>query len=175
MLSRIVALLAVLPALVAAQAITESVIGSAKAAATTAPAAQAAGKAIGAGFEKLGEVLQDAAGATGAKPAAGPAQTKSAPASRTAVSRRRAAPSAAKPVPTPAITYEDAAGIKEGMEYDEVMRRFGPPAMKFTSGPGDELLTYASNDQSLDVKMVNGKVTGIQKTGGSDPVPAARQ
>src|SRR5207244_1071396 len=91
---------------------------------------------------------------------------------KSAVVRRRPAPAVANAVPS--VSYEDPAGVKEGMEYDEVMRRFGPPAMKFTSGPGDELLSYANKDQSFDVQMRNGKVTAIQKTGGSDPSPAAK-
>ena len=148
MLSRIAVIVAVLPGLLAAQA---------------------AGKAIGATFDKMGQILQ---GATDIKPAQ--RQTRAAPGTRakSTVAGRRSAPAVPKVVPS--VSYEDPAGIQEGMEYDEVMRRFGSPAMKFTSGPGDELLSYANKDQSFDVQMRNGKVTTIQKTGGSDPSPAAK-
>jgi hypothetical protein len=171
-----VAIVAVLPGLLAAQAITEGILVSAKSAATTAPAADAAGKAIGGVFDKLGRALSDA---TTTQPAAAPAPARSASrpaatraaAPKSTVASRRPAP--AEPT-APAVTYEDPAGIKEGMEYAEVMKRFGPPAMKFTSGMGDELLSYANNTQGFDVKMRNGKVAGIQKIGGSDPEPAAK-
>lgn len=172
MVPRIVGLLAILPALLAAQAITESVIGSAKSAATTAPAADAAGKAIGGAFDKIGRILNNPIGNTAgpeqktAKPAQVRPRTASKAAANSGAVRRR---QAASEPPAPTVTYEDPAGIQQGMEYDEVMRRFGPPAMKITSGPGDELLSYVKNGQSFDVQTRSGKVTAIQKAGGADP------
>jgi hypothetical protein len=180
MLSRIislVALVAVLPGLLAAQAAAEAAIGSAKAAVSTAPAAQAAGEVLGTGLSKLGQVFHETVGSTPTPQAPGrtPAKrTVTTPGAKRAVARRQSQPAAAEPAQPapPAVAYEDPAAIKEGMEYSEVIRRFGPPAMKFTSGPGEEMLSYAKNEQSVDVQMRNGKVTSVHRIGGSDPAPA---
>jgi len=173
MLSRILCLVALLPALLSAQAAVESILTSAKSATTTAPAADAAGKVIGTSLDKIGQVFHDA---VGTKPA--PAQVRSAPragakstAARRSTARGRGT---AVPEPVPSVTYEDPAAIREGMEYEEVKRRFGPPAMQFTSGPGEELFSYSRTDQIVDVQIRNGKVTSVQRTGDSDPVPAQK-
>jgi hypothetical protein len=49
------------------------------------------------------------------------------------------------------------------MDYGEVIRRFGPPVLKLTVGPGEETLCYTRKDVGLDVTMRNGKVAAIQK------------
>src|SRR6185436_12058041 len=137
MFSRIAALVIVIPGLLAAQAAAEAALGSSMAVTTTAPAAQKTGKAIGGAMDKLGKIFDDGSPAKSAEPAARPAPRSAA---KSTVAKRR--PALVEPA-VPAVSYEDPAGIKEGMEYDEVMRRFGPPAMKFTSGPVEEMLTYA--------------------------------
>ena len=164
MFSRIAFLVALIPGLLAAQAVTETVIGSAKAAATAAPAADAAGKVVGGAFNKLGQMLNGATAPEekAVKTAPAPARSTPRPAARSAAVQHRQAP---PEPPAPAVSYEDPAGIKEGMEYDEVIRRFGSPQLKFTSGPGDEVLSYSNKDQNFDVQMRNGKVTVIQKPG----------
>jgi hypothetical protein len=53
------------------------------------------------------------------------------------------------------------------MAYDDVVRRFGPPAIGMTTAPGEQTLTYAKKGASFDVKVVNGKVSTVQKTGGA--------
>ena len=53
------------------------------------------------------------------------------------------------------------------MLYTDVMRRFGPPAITLTTAPDQQTLFYAKNGASFDVKVVNGKVAAVQKTGGA--------
>jgi hypothetical protein len=61
--------------------------------------------------------------------------------------------------------FEDPFGIQESMGYDEILRRFGPPSAKVTSGPGQETLYYSRKDLSVDVAVRNGKVTSVRKSG----------
>jgi hypothetical protein len=60
---------------------------------------------------------------------------------------------------------EDPSGIKEAMEYGEIVHRFGPPSLKLTTGEGEETLTYARNNLVVNAMLRNGKVTTVQKTG----------
>ena len=52
------------------------------------------------------------------------------------------------------------------MEYAEVTRRFGPPSLTLTTGPGQETLCYKSKDGNVDVAIQDGRVSAVQKTGG---------
>ena len=72
-------------------------------------------------------------------------------------------PASASPS-APAVSYEDPAGIKEGMDYTEVLRRFGPPSMKMTSADGEQTLCYTRPDHSLDVQLRDGKVAAIRRS-----------
>ena len=146
MIRRLGMLIGVFPISLAAQATVEHALGSAHAATTAAPARKA-GTAIGAAFDKLGRALQTPA----------PAR----PEKSTVVVPQLA--SAAEP-PPPSVTYEDPAGIKPGMDYAEVLRRFGPPSMKLTADSGMETLCYSGKDGGLDVQIRNGKVGAVRKT-----------
>jgi hypothetical protein len=70
--------------------------------------------------------------------------------------------------PSLAVSYEDPAGIKEGMDYAEVVRRFGPPSMKMSSSDaGGEAQCYSRSDRDLDVQLRDGKVVSIGRTSAS--------
>ncbi len=166
MLRHLGSLLILLPALACAQATGE--YGTAAAAASTASAgAKAVGNSIAGALQKLNKNLDG--GSSSAKTEA------PAPASRSKAKARKSAPTSksdpATPAATPAApappqpTYEDPEGIQQGMTYDDVVRRFGPPAIGLTTAPGEQSLTYVKKGASFDVKLVNGKVASVQKTG----------
>jgi hypothetical protein len=129
--------------------------------ATGAAGAAGAGKSIGSAFEKLGKTLQGADGGTSSSQ-----QVSAAPTRRSKTAAAGAVPNSGPAVEkaVPAIVYEDPALIKVGMEFAEINKRFGPPAMKLTTGGGQETLSYAAKEHSLDVEMRDGKVVSIQKT-----------
>jgi len=156
--ARFAILLFAVPGMLAAQAMVENAMGVGRAATSTAPA-QNAGKAIGEAFGSLSRTLDPAeAKAGGATPAA------ARPAARSAKSTP-ARPQKAAVEPEPEVTFEDPSGIQEGMEYAEIVRRFGPPSLKLTSGPGEETLSYARNNRNVGVTMHDGKVSSVQKAG----------
>jgi hypothetical protein len=149
-----------------AQAVVEAAAGAARATTTAVPA-QNVGKSINGAFDNLNRALQNTAKskATTSSAATSPA---SAP-----------VPAAVMPVSVPAtagpkadVTFEDPSVIQEGMEYAEVIKRFGPPSLKLTTGPDQETLCYTKNDTNVDVTVRSGKVAAVQKKGGSDPAPA---
>ena len=80
--------------------------------------------------------------------------------------------------PTPAVPdrvqpkadarLEDPSGIREAMEYGEILRRFGPPSLKLTNDPGEEMLSYARKDLVVNVMLRNGKVTTVHSTERAD-------
>lgn len=144
MFSRIALLAAAFPVLLAAQASVEHALGSAHAAAAAAPAKKV-GNAIGATFDRLGRALQT--------PDTKPATPQVSPDRPGRRAKAAVAPQVAPGFerPNPSVSFEDPAEIKEGIEYAELMRRFGPPAMKLTTGPGEETLCYSRKNQNLDV------------------------
>ena len=180
MLSRILGLVAILPGLLAAQAATEAVLGSAKSAVTGAAASQGASQVLGTGLNKVGQLFGDTVGRAPATPAATPAKTPARRAvtgptgKRVATRRPLASGETPTPVAVPETSHENPAGIQAGMEYGEVIRRFGAPGMKFTSGAGEEMLSYTKDDQMVDVRMSNGKVVSVHRIGDVDPAPAAK-
>jgi hypothetical protein len=48
------------------------------------------------------------------------------------------------------------------MAWDELLSRFGEPAMKVTSGASSESLTYENKERSVDVEMRGGKVYSLK-------------
>ena len=156
------------PGMLAAQAMAETALGVGRAAASTAPAAQKTAKAVDGAFKSLSRTLEPAETKSGA---ARPGAAK--PAGRTArtVPSRPQKAATAQPQPSlpeskAEVSFEDPSGIEKGMEYAEIVRRFGPPSLKLTTGPGEETLCYSKNNASVDVTMHNGKVASVQKAGG---------
>lgn len=72
---------------------------------------------------------------------------------------------AVSPPDQPPAKYEALNLIQVGMEYEELVRRFGPPAMSFTDGESSKKLNYRSTEGTLEIEILEGKVTSIRKPG----------
>jgi hypothetical protein len=48
-----------------------------------------------------------------------------------------------------------------GLAYDELITRFGPPAMEIAAGEGVQKLTYSSKEASTRIEVKDGKVATI--------------
>lgn len=57
--------------------------------------------------------------------------------------------------------FEDPRRIKAGLEYNDMVRRFGPPNMRVVDGPGRTSLSYSSKKSRVQVEMENGKVLSV--------------
>ena len=164
--ARVGLLLVILPGLLDAQAGVEYATGAGRAASTAAPA-QKAGKAIAGAFDSLNRTLQNSEGSKPATPSATPGPHR---AKKAAIVKTQPQTDVAEPKVD--VSYEDPSGIQQGMEYDEIVGRFGPPSLKLTTGPGEEILYYTKKDLKVDTTMRNGKVTAVQKTRGVDQAAA---
>ncbi len=159
MKARIAILLLALPGIASAQASTEAGLGAARAATTTAPVGKSIADALGNMTRTIEKALSP-----DAKPAEKPTR---APARKAA--RPQAAPAVkAEAKPKPEVIYEDPAGIRKDMDYDEVLRRFGPPALTLTTGTSEEVFSYTSKNAALDVIMRNGKVAEVRRADGTE-------
>jgi Protein kinase domain len=81
----------------------------------------------------------------------------------------RSAKPADKTTPTSASTsaasqpnWEDPSGVEPGLGYEELVRRFGPPAMAITNA-AERSLTYRGKDGVFQVEVRDGAVTAIVK------------
>jgi len=63
-----------------------------------------------------------------------------------------------QPPAAPAPTYEDPKKIQAGIGIDEIFRRFGPPSMSITTGPGRSMLQYSGGQANYQVEVEDGKV-----------------
>ena len=175
MLPRVMMALLALPACLAAQSVAEYSLGMSTALGT-AGAASRLGNAAADRLRKQGEGVVKTSpknlprAASTSAPGSTPSQTvsaSSAPTPRPAGAEDTVtATPPLTPVPqsVPAVTYEDPAGIKEGMDSSEVLRRFGPPSMKLASTAGEETLCYSRQASSLDVIVRNGKVDSVRRS-----------
>jgi hypothetical protein len=160
-------ILLAIPALLQAQAAVETAVGAATAATTAAPAQQI-GKSIAAAFDSLNRAIQSSVGS-----AAASAGTPETPVARARTSSRAtrssvpARPEFVVPANGDEARFEDPSAITEGIESAELTRRFGPPVLIVTSGPGQERFSYARNSAAFDVAMQDGKVAAVRKIGGS--------
>jgi hypothetical protein len=181
MFPRIGIALFALPVCLAAQAIVEHSLGAATAAAT-AGAAQRLGNTVGEKVRKIGQEIPALPPKTlkplsstmpGTSPASSAAPSAPAPraappaAEESAVALVPLTPAPAAPA-APAPSYEDPAGIQEGMDSAEVLRRFGPPSMKWSSTAGEQTLNYTRSDRGLDVQLREGKVASIRRSSASE-------
>ena len=181
--ARVGLLLVVLPGLLAAQVAVEYATGAGRAATTAAPA-QKVGKAVAGAITNLDRVLRNS---QNPKPAAPRVTARSKSAARratppqslrqtsgksqTLIFKPTSVPGAIQPKADPRL--EDPSGIRESMEYGEILRRFGPPSLKLTTAEGEETLTYARNDLVVNAMLRNGKVATVQKTGGAAQAASA--
>ena len=141
------------------QAVTEYGLGAGRAATSAAPARNAA-SAIAGALENLSKAAGVDSSAASSQPSPSNPESSRVTA-RTA--RRRTQTKSSKSiepatVPAPAPVYEDPRLIQAGMEYDEMVRRFGPPSMMVTAAPGVSTLWYSGRETSYQVEVKDGKV-----------------
>jgi hypothetical protein len=137
-----------------AQAVLEYGLGASRAATTTAPAA-----GIGKSMSGLAGSVDKALKAAGKQSS----ETQPAAAAATATSTGAKTPTTvaeAPPAPTP--NWEDPSGIEPGLDYEELVRRFGPSAMAITDGT-ERSLTYRGKDGMFQLKVLDGAVKSIAK------------
>jgi hypothetical protein len=148
----------------AAQTVVEYGAG-AGAAATATAGAKGAGNSIGAAFESVGKALKQAQDQTPkAEPATNARPATTAPGAakpKTEVIKEAEGPAVSAPTPPP--SYEDAMGIQKGMSCEEVVRRFGPPAMAFATEDDAKTMSYASKAGGVQVECQAGKVASVEK------------
>lgn len=127
-----------------AQTMVEYSLGAAKSAAGAA-AMKRTGDSTAAALDKAAKTLGKNA----------PAATRSS----TSVVRLAAAAEPTKPVK---FATPDPAQIKPGMDRDELIRKFGEPAMKI-SGSENAIETwwYGSGAEAVTLKLLDGKVTSV--------------
>jgi hypothetical protein len=149
-----------------AQATVEYGLGAARGSMSAAPA-KGVGNAIGGLAGSLEKLFKS--GPSDSEAEAEPARP--APAHKTVTKSAPAAAQAKTPAPAPAAVdaalppkpaWEDPAGIRTGMSYPELVRRFGPPALAITGDEG-RLLTYAGKSGSLQLEVRDDMVTSIQR------------
>jgi hypothetical protein len=75
--------------------------------------------------------------------------------------RQEPAPAVAPPPPP---TYEDAALIEKGIGYEELLRRFGSPALKI-SGMSTLTMSYLTKSGPVQVELEDGKVVSVTRAG----------
>jgi hypothetical protein len=129
----------------AGQAAVEYGLGAARAGTTAAPA-KGIGKSMSGLADKLNQTLKTEQRDSQGSPA------------RTTV--RYSSP--AKVSPAPAQNWEDPDGIQKGLDYAELVRRFGPPAMAITGDTGTSL-TYSGKAGTFLLEVREGKVASIEK------------
>jgi hypothetical protein len=153
----------------AGQAMVEYGVAGA-AAANSAGALKGLSNTVNGVFGNLDKVMKEGQAPEAPAPIMSPSgpATTSRPSSRS--NRQRSArPSSgsvapvAAPAPPPP-NYEDPRQIQAGMGYDEVVRRFGPPSLQFTSGWSSKTVTYLSKTGPVQVEVEDGKVTSAPKT-----------
>jgi hypothetical protein len=120
--------------------------------ATGAAGTSGVGKSVAAALDKAAKTLGGSA----------PAGSRSS----TSVVLPGAKSSTAKPEK---FTAPDPAQIHAGMDRDELVRKFGEPAMKISGSENSaETWWYGSGDDEVTLKLLDGKVTSV-----TPPVKAA--
>jgi hypothetical protein len=137
------------------QAAAEAGLGAAASSIGTAGAG-GVGKSVGGLFKNLDQTLKS--GSTATSTTVSPASSGSSK----PVLRDKPAAGRAEPAPRP--NYEDAMQIQKDIGYDELLRRFGPPAMQFAGADDSRTMTYVSTGGSVQLELQGGKVIGIEKT-----------
>jgi len=140
----------------AAQAALEAGLGAARAVTTTAPAAAGIGKSISGAFDKA---LKSVPQASKDQPATTRAATAPNPAAKELTASATASP---VPAPAPKPNWEDPDGIEKGLSHEDLLRRFGPPAMSI-AGSAQLSLTYQGKDGMFQVEVRDGLVASVAK------------
>ena len=134
-----------------AQAAVEAGLGAGRAATTAAPA------------QGIGKSMSGLAGALDRALKSGQPSSDARPSASTTVKPAAKAPAlsaSAAPAPTP--NWEDPAKIDTGLGYDELVRRFGPPAMAISDGT-ERSLTYRGKDGIYQFELKDEVVASIVK------------
>ena len=148
------------------QAAVEYGLGAGRAATTTAPALNL-GNSIKGVFDTVNKTIEPNRGVSGSGSAA--RSSLSTTAKRTPRSGQSAGLAGKKSAPAevtqsatqPTKAYEDPAQIRAGIEYDEMVRRFGPPSMSMTTEEGKRALSYSSQGGLVQVEVEGGKVVSV--------------
>jgi len=61
--------------------------------------------------------------------------------------------------------FEDPQQIQTDMKYDELLRRFGPPALSATATVGRSTLSYLWRTAQFQVEVENGRVIAVGAAG----------
>jgi hypothetical protein len=129
---------------------------AAGASATAASASKGVGTSIGGLFDGLGKALNQAQDQA---PKAEPATKTRAATTVPAKPKGEAIKEAAVLPPS----YEDAMGIEKGMSCEDVVHRFGPPAMAFATEDDGRTMSYANKAGGVQVECHGGKVASVDK------------
>ena len=125
---------------ISGQAMVETGLGAGRAATSAAPAA-GLGKAVAGALSNLDKALKS---------------TDKSAASETIILPKDTPPTA------PAKTYEPIKNAEVGLAYDDLIERFGPPALEIATGAGIRKLTYSGRDGATRIEVTEGKVSSIQ-------------
>ena len=60
-----------------------------------------------------------------------------------------------------ASSYEDPRRIPAGIDYAEMVRRFGPPSMRVTDSPTRTTYSYSKLKTQVQVEVQNGRVVSV--------------
>jgi hypothetical protein len=71
---------------------------------------------------------------------------------------------AVKPSRSSMMVYEDPEQIPAGIDYEELVRRFGPSSFEVTDSAGITTVSYRSKERSVDVELPDGKVGKVSTT-----------
>jgi len=139
----------------AGQAMGEAA-AAASASSTGAAGARSVGKSIGGMFGKVNDTLKS----TDHSAASSTTSTKSSPrkAGKTSSPPQKSAPPAEA---APAPSYEDAMRIQKGIGYEELLRRFGPPAMQIAAENDAQTMSYIGKSGAVQLELRDGKVISI--------------
>jgi hypothetical protein len=151
-------LLAAVCRIAAGQAVVEYGLGAGRAATTTAPAGNL-GKQLGGVFDSLNKAVK------AGEDQSAPAGNSSAASKRSATAAPVGKKTASTAVAPAAPVYEDPRHIQAGVGYEEMVRRFGPPSMEITTGPGARTLSYAAREGTVAVEVENDKVVTVATPG----------
>src|ERR1017187_9923614 len=141
----------------AGQAMVEYSLGAARAATTAAPA-KGIGDAIGGLAGSLDKAVKAWQQDSDGKPAAATTTETAVRNTSRAVKTSRSAHIS----PPPASNREDPSGIQAGLNYGEMVRRFGPPALEISDDVGRSL-TYSGKTGAFQIEVRDEKVTSIEK------------
>jgi hypothetical protein len=150
----------------AGQAMVESGLATGAAASATTPARGLKNGMTGM-FDRLDKTLKSAQDETDSKRPSSSVIRLDAPVtaeSKTAVIANPAqAPLSDLPPALPSPSYEDPATIQAGIGYQELLRRFGPPALEFIDGPNRKVMSYLKKGGAAQVEFRGGKVTSAER------------